>query len=135
MGTRAVYTFIDEEERYSVYKPWDGYPRSACQFLANALPLAWPLPRFEANEFAAAFVAANKKKAGDIYLTSRPGVHGDLAYTYEIQCQDGHLHVRILTVGYSGPGYRRAEYRKLFEGSLEEAQQFAATFNGKDVQP
>src|SRR5579875_1756151 len=73
MGTRAVYTFIhDADERYSVYKHWDGCPRWGCRFIANGLKLAWPLPRFEANEFAAAFVAANKKQAGDIYLTSRP---------------------------------------------------------------
>ena len=25
MGTRAVYTFIDEDDRHSVYKHWDGY--------------------------------------------------------------------------------------------------------------
>ena len=129
MGTRAVYTFIGEDERHSVYKHWDGYPRGACRFIANALPLAWPLPRFEADEFAAAFVAANKKQAGDVRLTSGPGAHGDLAYTYEIRCRDGRLHVRIDRVGYTGPGYEQPEYRPLFEGSLEGAQQFAATFN------
>lgn len=129
MGTRAVYTFIDEEERHSIYKHRDGYPRWGCQFIANALPLAWPLPRFEAKEFAAAFVAANKKQAGDIYLTSRPGVHGDLAYAYEIFCPGGQLQVRILKVGYHGPGYCWAEYQPLFKGSLEDAQQFASTFN------
>ncbi len=130
MGTRAVYTFIhDADERYSVYKHWDGCPRWGCRFIANGLKLAWPLPRFEANEFAAAFVAANKKQAGDIYLTSRPGVHGDLAYTYEIRCQGGQLHLRIFKVRYHGPGYCWADYQPLFAGSLEDAQQFASTLN------
>jgi hypothetical protein len=129
MGTRAVYTFIDEDERHAVFKHWDGYPRGACRFIANALPLAWPLPRFEADEFAAAFVAANKREAGNVRLTSGPEAHGDLEYAYEILCQDGHLHVRILAVGYAGPGLRRAEYRTLFEGSLEAAQHFAALSN------
>ena len=119
MGTRAVYTFIDEDGRHSVYKHWDGYPAGACKFIANALPLAWPLPRFEADEFAAAFVAANKKEAGNLRLTSGPAAHGDLAYAYEICCQGGCLHVRIFKAGYGS----------LFEGSLEDAQQFAATFN------
>ncbi len=130
MGTRAVYTFIDNDERHSVFKHWDGYPRGACKFIANALPLAWGLPRFEADEFAAAFVAANKKEAGNVRLTSGPDAHGDLEYAYEIRCQDEHLHLRILKVGYSGPDYRRIHYRPLFEGNFEAAQQFAAMFNG-----
>src|SRR5579875_271779 len=120
MGTRAVYTFIDAAARHSVYKHWDGYPRCGCQFIINSLPLAWPLPRLEADEFAAAFVAANKQGAGDIRLTSGPEAHGDLAYRYEIRCQDKHLHVRI----YERPD----EDRPIFEGSLEAAQSFAAMF-------
>ena len=129
MGTRAVYTFIDEDDRYSLFKHWDGYPRWGCQFIAKALPLAWPLPRFEADEFAAAFVAANKKEAGDVRLTCGPAVHGDLSYTYEIRCQDGQLEVRIFKVRYHGPGYCWAEYQPLFKGSLQDALQFAATCN------
>jgi hypothetical protein len=121
MGTRAVYTFIDQDDRHSVYKHWDGYPAWACRFIANALPLAWPLPRFEADEFAAAFVAANKKQAGDLRLTTGPEAHGDLSYRYEICCPGGQLHVRI----YRGAG----ENPPLFEGAIEDAQQFAATFN------
>jgi len=119
MGTRAVYTFIDQDGRHSVYKHWDGYPTTACQFIANALPLAWPLPRFEPDEFAAAFVAANKQQPGNVRLTTGPEAHGDLAYTYEIRCKGGRLHVRIFQAGYTGP---------LFEGTLEDAQQFASTF-------
>jgi hypothetical protein len=130
MGTRAVYTFIhDADERYSVYKHWDGYPSWGCQFIAKALPLAWPLPRFEADEFAAAFVAANKKEAGDIRLTGGPALYRDLAYTYEIRCQDGQLHLRIFKVRYHGPGCCWADYQPLFAGSLEDAQLFAATYN------
>jgi hypothetical protein len=129
MGTRAVYTFIDEDERHSVFKHWDGYPRWACRFIANALALAWPLPRFEADEFAAAFVATNKKQGGDVRLTSGPDAHGDLSYAYEIRCCDGRLHVRICRVTYTGPRFRRAEYQPIFEGNLEDAQHFAATHN------
>src|SRR5262245_57836446 len=84
MGTRAVYTFIDQDDSFSVYMHWDGYPYGACRLIAKAFPLAWPLPRFEADEFAAAFVAANKQQPGNIRLTSGPEAPGDLAYTYEI---------------------------------------------------
>jgi len=120
MGTRAVYSFIDHTDRHSVFKHWDGYPSQACGFIAAALALAWPLPRFEADEFAAAFVAANKKYPGDIRLTNGPDAHGDLEYTYEIHCQDGQLHVPIRKPGYTLP---------IFKGTLEQAQQFAATYN------
>lgn len=121
MGTRAVYTFIDELDCVSVYKHWDGDPAQACRFIANALPMAWPLPRFEAEEFAAAFVAANKKGRGDIYLIAGPKAPDGLAYRYEIRCLNGQLHLRI----YRGAG----EDRPIFDGSLEDAQQFAATQN------
>lgn len=62
MSTRAVYTFHDERGRYHVYKHSDGYPEGmgACYAINAALTFAWPLPRFEADEFAAAFIAANK---------------------------------------------------------------------------
>jgi hypothetical protein len=128
MGTRAVYTFIDEDGRHSVYKHWDGYPAGACKFIANARTLAWALPRFEADEFAAAFVAANKKAAGDVRLTSGTEAHGDLAYAYEIRCPDGRLHVRILGPALVGPDWCETEFQALFEGNLEDAQQFAATY-------
>ncbi|MGH7172937.1 MAG: hypothetical protein ACRELG_21865 [Gemmataceae bacterium] len=121
MGTRAVYTFIDELNCVSVYKHWDGYPTWACRDIANALPLAWPLPRFEAEEFAAAFVAANKKGRGDIYLIACPKAPGGLAYRYEIRCPDGQLHVRIYSCA--------DDDQPIFEGTLEDAQQFASTFN------
>jgi hypothetical protein len=128
MGTRAVYTFIDEFDRHSVFKHWDGYPRSACQCIVNALALAWPLPRFEADEFAAAFVAANKKGAGDIRLTSGPEVHGDLAFTYETSCQGGRLHVRINQAGYYSRDFNQSEFRPIFIGSLDDAQHFSETY-------
>jgi hypothetical protein len=101
----------------------------ACQFIANALKLAWPLPRFEADEYAAAFVAANKQQAGDLRLTPGPEAHGDLEYAYEIRCQGGGLHVRVCRVGYTGRGLQQPVYHQLFDGPLEAAQQFAATSN------
>lgn len=60
MSTRAIFTFIDGNEKHHVYKHSDGYPKGAAQALTAALAYAWQLPRFEADEFAAAFVAANK---------------------------------------------------------------------------
>ena len=64
MGTRAIYIFEDEHEEVHVYKHYDNYPLGAVDFIENAKEYAWELPRFEADEFAAAFVAANKSRTG-----------------------------------------------------------------------
>lgn len=66
MGTRAIYIFEDEHEEVHVYKHYDNYPQGAVDFIENAKEFAWELPRFEADEFAAAFVAANKNRIGGI---------------------------------------------------------------------
>ena len=78
MSTRALYTFTDDDGDFHVYKHHDGYPY--CKFpqgeggglvwINNAKELAWDLPRFEAHEFAAAFVAANKKDRGGVNLVN-----------------------------------------------------------------
>jgi len=66
MSTRALYTFksINSDpygQDWNVYKHHDCYPSGAAQVLRNALDyFAWPLPRFEADEAAAAFIAAGK---------------------------------------------------------------------------
>jgi hypothetical protein len=70
MGTRSMYTFIGDKrgrwlEQHHVYKHFDGYPlhgdSGAVIWIKAALDYAWPLPRYEADDFAAAFVAANKR--------------------------------------------------------------------------
>jgi len=71
MSTRACYRFFplngpnDWPGVVTVYKHRDGYPSGAAQAIEAALPHAWPLPRFEPDEFAAAFVRGNKKSADD----------------------------------------------------------------------
>ena len=64
MGTRAVYFFEDDSGMYGVYKHYDGYPQGAAHHIEAAKEWAWKVPRFEADEFASAFVAANKNKNG-----------------------------------------------------------------------
>ena len=69
MGTRAIYIFEDEHEEVAVYKHYDNYPLGAADFIENAKSFAWAFPRFEADEFGAAFVAANKNpKGGEVRL-------------------------------------------------------------------
>ena len=70
MGTRAIYFFEDHDGSvYGVYKHYDNYPSGAADFIENAKAYAWEFPRFEADDFAAAFVAANKaEKGGEVRL-------------------------------------------------------------------
>lgn len=95
MSTRAVYTFKDDRDEHHVFKQYDGYPKGAMIFISKAIHKAWPLPRFEADEFAAAFIAANKEEEGDLRLTKGPESHGDLEYRYEVEMKNGSLHVKI----------------------------------------
>ena len=83
MSTRGLYTFKDADGAYTVFKHWDNYPThwteyGAHRFIANALAYAWELPRFEADEFAASFIAANKKAGGgDLRLLPADATNGD----------------------------------------------------------
>jgi len=99
MSTRAVYTFSDEDTApIHVYKHHDGYPYASYNsgrgeaggllWIKKAKELAWELPRFEADEFAASFVAANKTESGGCRLitTEHPWEYAsDAEYWYKIK--------------------------------------------------
>jgi hypothetical protein len=72
MGTRATITFQDKDDpnAITIYTQYDGYPQcpGMGQKLIETLFKAWRLPRYEADEFAAAFVAANKAEQGGIRI-------------------------------------------------------------------
>lgn len=107
MSTRAIYIFADDfndpaTEVYVVYKHHDGYPSGAKEFIAKAMKYAWEMPRFEPDEFAAAFVAANKNSHGGVRLYP----HGyrlreilesqsDAAYIYWIDKPAGFASIRV----------------------------------------
>lgn len=118
MSTRALYTFIESKsETYHVFKHTDGYPSGGIDSIHEAFPYAWLLPRFEANEFAAAFVAANKKGNGGVRLLKsgpwKKVTPIDIDYRYEVFMKGELLHVKIYSVNdtptwtqslmYSGP--------------------------------
>ena len=91
MSTRAIFTFTDNSGTFHVYKHWDCYPTEsgAIGAIRRAMRFAWDLPRFEADEFAAAFVAANKRSSGDVRLVQNISDAGDWwAYRYEISLRD-----------------------------------------------
>lgn len=86
MSTRAVYGFRDQHGTHHVYVHHDGYPTGAAEKFEAVLvsPHIWQLPRFEADEFAAGFICANKDSGGGVRLTHGPEQHGDTEYYYVV---------------------------------------------------
>lgn len=135
MSTRASYTFADVNSVHHVYKHHDGYPSGAAQAIANALPNAWPLPRFEADEFAAAFVAGNKNNmAGGIRLMREWMDAWDIEYHYVITSKkpsdavasvqnpldDGADGLHVVAYAVNKPMKGDWEVEQIFAGSLAE---------------
>ena len=85
MSTRCNVIIQDDRSRIQLYRHSDGYPDTWSGVLATleeAIPYAWPNPRFEAADFAAALVRAWKSKGGgNIYIDGSPKgwemIHGD----------------------------------------------------------
>ena len=93
----------------------------ASVFRQKGMKLSWELPRFEADEFSASFIAANKKEEGDVTLMHE--LRGDetnriaslreigIEYLYEISCKDKKLHVKAIDI---------QEGVCCFDGALDE---------------
>ncbi len=133
MSTRAIYTFYDSDDEVHVYKHHDGYPYTGglhngetfegggLVWIKDAKAFAWDLPRFEADEFAASFVKANKSVGGGVRLIGdqQPWEYAsDCEYWYKVSCVDGDLHVTVLSVSFLLAPLR--DHRIEMEGPLDE---------------
>ena len=136
MSTRAVLTFVDTDNQFHVYKHGDGFPggkwgQIAC--LKRALAYAFPLPRFEADDFAAAYVAANKAKGkkyhdqllqgGDVRLTTHWSAHPDIEFRYVVYAAEAGLMVKVFKTDCDVDDAWHEEL--LFEGNLAAAERWA----------
>ena len=132
MSTRACYTFKDDRGSVHVYKHHDGYPYASdgnsedggLVWIDATRPFAWPLPRFEADEFAAGFVSANKYANGSgggvrLINTKEPWeFSGDSEFWYHISCVDGQLYVSVHAVNWWDEKTRKRTL--VMEGPLDE---------------
>jgi hypothetical protein len=133
MSTRAIFTFIDHEDytylgknrsfrdTFHVLKSFDGHPAGAFKSIKNSLRLAWELPRFEADEFAAAFVSSNKIGRGEVSLTNYHNTSDFpecIDYHYEITFKDSALFIKAFEVRFDSD--KNCYFELFFEGSLEE---------------
>ena len=130
MSTRGCYRFTDETQCLTVYKHSDNYPdgqHGGVAAIAKTLPIAWELPRFEADEFAAAFIAANKGGSGNVRLLNTPDrttlehMPFDIEYLYDVTEKGGKLMVKVSEIvrpqGWSGD---TIEARKIASGTLQQ---------------
>jgi hypothetical protein len=135
MSTRACYTFYDSDDEIHVYKHHDGYPYTGgihngetfegggLVWIKDAKGFAWDLPRFEADEFAASFVKANKSVGGGVCLIGdkQPWeAHPDCAYWYKITSGGEDVRVTVLSVDWSHTFPMAADHRIEMEGPLDE---------------
>jgi hypothetical protein len=130
MGTRAVFTFKDDYGSHAVYKHWDGYPEGAVECLTKAIPFSWGLDRYEACDFSAAFVAANKQGGGDVYLSTSAEDHCDLSYHYELTSAktNGQLIIRASKAEYEC--ITDIAFKEIFYGRLKD---FVDTYGSCDT--
>ena len=104
MGTRAIYTFEDGYTERHVFIHYDGYPTGAASYFRKWLEAgtSWPLPRFEADEAAAGFIAAVKRGPGNVRICSARFDYCDVEFGYRVTSQDGTLRVQVATTDYWG---------------------------------
>lgn len=111
MSTRCTLTARDARGSHTLYRHSDGYPTTehgVLNTLRLAFPYAWPLPRFEADDFAAAIVAAWKapaspdngpyaRQGGNIRMCSGRNRISNTEYHYDITLAKGGkaVHVKV----------------------------------------
>ena len=129
MSTRAVYGFKDQGDTHYVYVHHDGYPTGAAEKFANTLASknVWALPRFEADEFAAGFIAVNKTSQGGVRLTHGPEFHGDIEYYYLVSQakEDGPLTMEAFSCSFDSDA-RTAFYTGTLSDFIKNAKRIEA---------
>lgn len=90
MATRCNIIVEDKYKKIQIYRHYDGYPEVVIPDLNQVLQYAWGLPRFEADEFAAAIVRAWKDEGGgNIRIDGNPKrfelIHGDVEWVYVVK--------------------------------------------------
>ena len=119
MSTRGIYTFKAFGETFHVYKHSDNYPTGAQEALAAVMSQgkAWDLPRFEADEFAAGFVAANKNGGGNVRLAKSRTAAADVQYGYTVAQVKGKKAIQLTVTSTDFWGEKATE-TKLWTGNL-----------------
>ena len=99
MGTKAAIKFADDNGAQAiVYTQYDGDPQGIQRKILRAIDegLVWDLPRYEADEFAAGFIAANKKYSGGLrVLSTMSDLWCDFVYVVNFNSDLGEIGVTV----------------------------------------
>lgn len=131
MGTRATISISDKDERFDIYRHYDGYPNGphgVIHDIRAAIDRAWPQPRFEAGDFAAATVAQMKQCPGSVYLTSEAKRHADRSFHYDIRFAENAL--RVVVHDYAS---RIDKVIPKWEGTIDEAVKHFKDYEGEPI--
>jgi len=128
MGTRAIYTFEDENDERHIFVHFDNYPVGAAEYLRQWLDagVSWTMPRFEADEAAAGFVAAIKTGAGNVRIASDRFASRDVEFGYRVfmkGVRSPRLHIQCSTTDYWGDAPAETI---IFDGPMSEFMAKAA---------
>ena len=120
MGTRAIFTFTDQHESCHVFQHWDGYPSGAHDTLRTWIDsgLSWPFPRFEVDESAAGFIAANKTEPGGYRIAKSRTQYCDVEYGYTIKANNSGDITLVVSATDFWDGKRKES--KLWSGPLAD---------------
>jgi len=128
MSTRAVFGFKQWGVTHFVYVHSDGYPTGAADKLKRTLKsgLTWGPGRFEADEWGAGFISANKDSAGGIRLAKSFSEFSGLDFYYEISAGDdslnpGPVKLKAFCVTIDGGKHRKPFYSGEMSFFLEHA--------------
>ncbi|MCA2999775.1 MAG: hypothetical protein ING75_14355 [Rhodocyclaceae bacterium] len=129
MSTCAEIQFKDAEETFAIHQHSDGYPEGEHGVIAaieKSIPYAWRDGRFEAAEFACAYIRANKARQGGLYLLKDPT---DLAkevsalYLYVVTSNG-----ESLTIDYFKEDFATEKYAKVGQATMALSEEPPAIF-------
>lgn len=111
MGTRAIISFTEKGEAHHIYKHFDGYPSGVIECFKALFErgLCWNLPRYEADEMAAGFVAAAKDGQGNVRLARSRTQASDVEFGYKVyQDKTGLLRMRVTSCDFWDGGRKES---------------------------
>lgn len=129
-AVRATLSVKTQGHAFHILIEPQGDPASIAPLCRQACLYAWPLPRFEAGDWAAAFLAAAKPHRLDDHLAGGTGIalcghwwdQGELDFRYEVTAIEGELVIKTWRRDVTSAAYRLAF---AWAGSLEGFFAFA----------
>lgn len=107
MGSRSIIAFreadaADTSNDVYVYQHWTSSPEDIGKQLEGALAYAWPLPRYEHDDMAAAFVRHVKTEVGGVRIVPRWDRYLGCDFLYLVTHNSGDDYLTVTTFIFKG---------------------------------